>query len=318
MENVLDEVEKRTNLAFTNQMEMLTFYLSDAQQYGINVFKIIEVIETPKVITKIPGSHPAVIGGINFRGRMVTVIDISLGLGLQRVNHKKEISYVMVCEYSNSTQGFLVAQPNRLMTVSWQDIKAPGGHMHDSGYLTALTYDENDQAVQILDVEKILGEIIGIDTKVTESLIEEGRKADMKNLRVLVLDDSKVARTMLKTALDQLDVPCDVFEEGHLALQSLQESLRGNEKRYCLIISDIEMPGMDGFTFTRKVKENDRLAKIHLVLHSSMSNKANRAKAQSVGADGFIPKFQPDEIAKLVLDRLNAAKDKDYCQSSAA
>ena len=317
-DDLMAEVDERANLAFTNKMEMLTFYLSDSQQYGINVFKIIEVIETPKTITQLPHANESINGAINFRGKMVTVIDISHGLGMERVNHREEISYIIVCEYSNTTQGFLVNRPNKLLNVSWGDVKKPEGSVFNSGYLTGLTYDDNAEAIQILDVEKILGEIIGIDDEVDEKLIAEGNDVDMSNLQVMILDDSKAAHTLLNNALNKLGVPHVMFEEGERAFKALEDSLNDGARKFCLIISDIEMPGMDGFTFTRQVKAHPKLSGIHLVLHSSMSNKANRTKAKSVGADGFIAKFQPDEIARLVLDRLKLAKNRPECQQQAA
>lgn len=314
MDDLMDEVDKRANLAFSNHMEMLTFFLSDEQQYGINVFKIIEVVETPKRITKIPQSHEAIVGAFNFREQLVTIIDLSLGLGLVPVDWKNSISYVIVCEYSNTTQGFLVTHPNRLLNVSWEDVKKMDASIQNSGYLTALTYDDADDAIQILDVEKILGEIIGIDTEVSQALIDEGRTMDNDNLKVMVLDDSKAARNMLQHALDQLDIEVDLFEEGHVALQALEDSLQNKTPPYCLIICDIEMPGMDGFTFTRTVKAHPELSKIHLVLHSSMSNAANKVKAKTVGADDFVPKFQPQVIARMVLDKMRLAKDNQHCK----
>lgn len=317
MNTLMDEIDQRANLAFSNQMEMLTFYLTDSQQYGINVFKIIEVLETPKEITKIPQAHPALYGAFNFRGKLVTVIDLSFSLNMAPVDWKNSLSYIIVCEYSNTTQGFLVSQPNKLLNVGWEDVKKPGAFIQNAGYLTALAYD-NGEAIQILDVEKVLGEVIGLDDTVTQALVEEGRSVDTSNLQVLVLDDSKSARTMMKNALDQIEVPHLLFEEGHLAFEALQKSVQEGGRKICLIISDIEMPGMDGFTFTRKVKADPRLKQIHLVLHSSMSNATNHNKATAVGADGFIPKFQPDVIARLVLERLALAKQQGLCEELGA
>lgn len=312
----MEEVDRRANLAFSNQMEMLTFYLTDEQKYGINVFKIIEVVETPKEITKVPQTHPAIVGTFNFRGKVVTVIDLSFALAMPAVDWQNAISYIVVCEYSNTTQGFLVSRPNKLLNMSWNDIQKPGKVVQDAGYLTALAYDGED-SIQILDVEKVLGEVIGLNDTVTEAVVEEGRLVDTRDLKVLVLDDSKSARTMIHNALDQIGVPHALFEEGQLALDALQKSLQEGEKPFCLIISDIEMPGMDGFTFTRHVKADARLKSIHLVLHSSMSNQANHEKATAVGADGFIPKFQPDVIARVVLEKLAEAQAQGVCDDAA-
>ncbi|MBF0589088.1 MAG: chemotaxis protein CheV [Magnetococcales bacterium] len=306
MDNVMDEVDQRTNLAFSNQMEMLTFFLTDGQQYGINVFKIIEVIETPKDVTQVPKSHPAITGAINFRDNLVTAIDLSQALGMKPVDYANDISYVIICEYSNNIQGFLISSPNKLMNKSWEDIKRPAGSIQNSGYLTAITYDGGpENSIQILDVEKILGEILGIEDEVADELIQESRKVVTGNNRVLVLDDSRSAINLLEATLRQLGITrIDKFNSAEKALEALERAMTAErEDRYNLIISDIEMPGMDGFTFTRKVKAHPVMSKVHLVLHSSMSNKSNRDKATQVGADGFIPKFQPDGIARLVLDQ---------------
>ncbi|MBF0380459.1 MAG: chemotaxis protein CheV [Magnetococcales bacterium] len=314
MDSELDGVEHRANVAFSNNMEMLTFYLSDSQQYGINVFKIIEVIETPKEITIVPKTHPAVVGIIRFRDSSVTVIDISSGLGMVPIDYKNIISYIMICEYSNTTQGILVSQPNRLLNVKWEDVKPPGEAIQNSGYLTALTYDENNETVQILDIEKIINEINGANTDIRDDIIVAGIDPELKNLKVLVLDDSKSARNMLQITLDQLGVKYEMFEEGEKALVALENSLKDDSQRFCLIISDIEMPEMDGFTFTKKVKAIPELAQTHLVLHSSMNNKTNHAKAEAVGADGFVAKFQPDVIASIVIEQLNKAKEQNFCE----
>lgn len=311
--NFMDEIEQRTNLAFANQMEMLTFFLTDSQQYGINVFKIIEVIETPKVITKVPQSHPAIIGAINFRDRLVTVIDLGMGLGMEPVDHVNSLSYIIICEYSNSIQGFLISRPNKLVNKSWADIKSPGQSIQSDSYLTALTYDE-DRAIQILDVEKILGEIIGVDVTVRQELIEAGRQIHLEEFQVLAVDDSKAARMLLGNTLTQLGVGHTILENADRAWEVLQRSITEDGSRFCLIISDIEMPGMDGFTFTRKVKAHPQLAQIYLVLHSSMSNQANTVKAKQVGADDFVAKFQPDAIAQVVIEQISKARQAGNCR----
>ncbi len=241
-----------------------------------------------------------------FRENLVTAIDLSKALGLKKIDLENDISYVIICEYSNNIQGFVISSPNKLMNKSWTEIKRPAGSIQNSGYLTAITYDGGpENSVQILDVEKLLGEILGIEDEVPKELIEESRKLVKGDMRVMILDDSSSAIKLLESTLNQLGITrVDQFTEAEKAISALELSMTGErEDRYKLIISDIEMPGMDGFTFTRKVKGNPVLSKIHLVLHSSMSNKSNRDKAQQVGADGFIPKFQPDGIARLILDQ---------------
>ncbi|MBF0146393.1 MAG: chemotaxis protein CheV [Magnetococcales bacterium] len=304
MEDMLDEIAQRANLAFSNQMEMLTFFLSDRQQYGINVFKIIEVIETPKEITQMPETHPAIVGAIDFRGKVVTVIDLGMTMGLTPIAVGKELSYIIVCEYSGMIQGLMVSQPNKLITRSWQDIKSPGNSFQEAACLTALTYEQNGDAIQILDIEKILGEIIGADETIAEELLAKGRQLDISKFKILVVDDSKAARSQIEKTLEQMGAPFESFDAAAKAHAYLMQNFESSPKPlYNLIISDIEMPGMDGFTFTRNMKKHTdpRLSSIPMVLHSSMSNESNKIKAQEMGADDFIPKYQADSIATMVL-----------------
>ncbi|MBF0176523.1 MAG: chemotaxis protein CheV [Magnetococcales bacterium] len=311
MDNFMKEIDQRSNLAFSNQMEMLTFFLTDSQQYGINVFKIIEVIETPKNVTVMPQSHPAILGAINFREQLVTVIDLASALSMAPVDTNEGVSYVIICEYSGSIQGFLISSPNKLITRSWKDIRSPGNGTQSSGYLTALTYDDEGKSIQILDIEKVLGEIMGVEDTVPQEMIEEGHKLSIDNFHVMAVDDSRAARNLLSSTLEQLGVQHHVFDNAESAFAALEKSLEPNSRfRYCLIISDIEMPGMDGFTFTRQVKANPDLAKIQLVLHSSMSNQANKVKADAVGANDFIPKFQPGNIARVVLEQVSRIREQ--------
>ncbi|HIJ84700.1 MAG: Chemotaxis protein CheV [Magnetococcales bacterium] len=310
MDELMSEVNQRTNLAFSNEMEMLTFFLSDGQLYGLNVFKIIEILETPKAMTIMPEAGPGIIGTIDFRGHPVTVIDLSMALGLEPVDVTLGVSYILVCEYSTSTQGFLIARPDRLINKSWTEVIAPQGTIFEGSYLTAITYHQG-VPIQILDVEMILANIIGIDDRVSESVVSQGKKIVQKQHHVLAADDSRAARTLLASALDQLGIKHTIVENAQRAYDLLEKSVQDGRGRsiYNLVISDIEMPIMDGFTFTRKVKQNPKLSHIYLVLHSSLSNKSNSDKAKQMGANDFIPKFQPDKIMSVILEQLDKAEN---------
>lgn len=306
--DVLDEVAKRANLAMSNQMEMLTFFLTDKQLYALNVFKIIEILETPKEITKIPYSHSTIKGNINFRDKAISLIDLGEYLGMEPVDYKNTVSYVLVCEYSTTVQGFLISQPNVLITKSWSDVIKPKGNIYDNSCLTAITYDD-DQPIQILDVEKVLNEIIGIDTKVSADMVSRSKGIVKQGHHILALDDSKTACTLIASALNQLNIPHTIVDNAPQALEILEKSIGADGmSSITLIISDLEMPIMDGFTFTRKVRADPKLAKIRLTIHSSLSNKSNVEKATQMGADDFVSKFTPDNIVGSILDQLQKAE----------
>ncbi|MEO5357707.1 MAG: chemotaxis protein [Nitrospirae bacterium YQR-1] len=309
MAELMEEVFQRANLATSNQMEMLTFFLTDNQLYGINVFKIIEVIECPPKIIKMPNSHHSVNGSINFRGKAITIIDLSEALGMDSVDYKNTISYIIICEYNKSVHGFLIKEPNALINKNWADIKRPSSVIGKSAYLTALTYIEDDKAVQILDIEKILYEIIGIEGNISEKLREEIKtdSIEFKEYHVLVVDDSKSARTMIQNVLDQLGLTYTLLDSAVTAYQLLEDFSKDTvaiTDRFHLIISDIEMPGMDGFTFVRKIKENPKLSGLCVFLHSSMTGQSNVGKAMQAGADDFLGKFDPNIIAVKVRERI--------------
>ncbi|MBF0180785.1 MAG: chemotaxis protein CheV [Magnetococcales bacterium] len=308
--NFLEDVNKRANLAFSNEMEMLTFVLTDGQLYGLNVFKIIEILECPKSITRIPHSNPAIKGTIDFRGHAINLLDLSQAMGLTPIDHVNKVSYVLVCEYSTSIQGFLVSEPDRLIQKSWSDIIRPDGALYGNSYLTAITYD-NDRTVQILDVEKVLGDIIGIEDQVDEALTQRAQKLHLSDYQVLAVDDSNAARQLMASAFTQMGLRHTIFDSADKALAALEESVRTGPCPYDIIFSDIEMPTMDGFTFTRQVRQNPKLAHIYLALHSSLSNRSNQDKAKQMGADDFISKFQPNKIAEAILgqiEKLNAGR----------
>ncbi|MBF0611867.1 MAG: chemotaxis protein CheV [Magnetococcales bacterium] len=309
MENdkLMAEVDKRSRLAFSNEMEMLTFWLTDGQLYGLNVFKIIEILETPKQITKIPHSHPTIKGEIDFRGHPIALIDVSQFLGMEPTRYREVVSYVLVCEYSTSIQGFLVSQPNILITKNWDEIIKPSGVLYDSGFLTAITYHEG-QPIQILDVEKMLDEIIGIDSRVSDDLVSQSKSLVRQEHHILAVDDSKAACRLIKHTLEQMGIRSTVVDNAPAALQLLESSVgTGSPCPYTMIFTDIEMPIMDGFTLTRKIKENPSLAKVYLSIHSSLSNRSNQEKAEQMGADNFIPKFTADNIVKVVLGEIQRA-----------
>ncbi|MBF0342800.1 MAG: chemotaxis protein CheV [Nitrospirae bacterium] len=308
--DLFKEVQQRTQLAFTNQMEMLLFYLSDDQVYGINVFKIIEVIECPSTVVKMPYSQHSVKGTIDFRGKAVIVIDIGEFLGMETQDFRNTLSYVIVCEYNNNIQGLIIKNPESLITRSWEEIKSPTGILSKSGYLTAIAYNDNNEMIQILDIEKILVEILGMETKVSDEFIQKASDSDLCKYHVLVVDDSKAARSLIESVLEQLNFSYESFSSATEALALLESDPRA-KNRFCMAICDIEMPGIDGFTFTRKVRSHPDLKDLYILLHSSMSNPTNMSKAKLVGANSFAAKFQPDALAAEVINAIKQIEGKN-------
>ncbi len=304
MASINDEVNQRSNLALTNQMEMLTFYLSDDQLYGINVFKIIEMVESPRTFSRVPLCNPSIKGVVDFRGKPITVIDLSQAIELEPIDCEKDLSYIIICEYNNLIHGFIVKRPEQLLTRGWEEIKRPTGLLTLSSSLVAIAYGPSGEAIQLLDIEKVIADILGIEQKVTLDL-QGIRATNSAELTVIVVDDSRTARSLICMVLEQMGLAVVAMDGAPKALAYLEERAANDDLRSIgMVISDVEMPDMDGFTFTRTIKGNPALAGLHVMLHTSMSNPANMRMAGQVGADDFLPKFSPDELVQHVTAAL--------------
>lgn len=309
MSNLLNAVNQRTNLAGQNRFELLLFRLNGPQPFGINVFKVREVIQCPQ-LTEMPGSHPCVKGIAQLRGEPVMVLDLAeatTGKGID----KTENAFVIVTEYNRSVQGFLVSSVDKIVNLTWEQIKPPPQGAGKSHYLTAVTEIEN-KLVQIIDVEKVYAEIMPVDEDVSEETKAQSQGLSLDKILVLVADDSAVARNQVKRALDSINVKSELMKDGQEALDWLRNKAKewGDDvtRRVPLLISDIEMPRMDGYTLAAEIKAEPALRPIHIILHSSLSGVFNETMVKKVGADQFIAKFHPDELLTAVNHWLAASQ----------
>ncbi len=306
MAGLLDGVNQRTQLAGQNRLELLLFSLGDKQRFGINVFKVQEVIQCPP-LTQVPHAHPVVKGIANMRGKTITIIDLARAIGRPSIRDIKG-AYVIVTEYNRSTQGFLVAGVDRIVNMNWEQILPPP---RGSGrnYMTAVTH-VGDSLVEIIDVEKVMAEVTPLNETVTAQLVEESQQEQNEvPAHILIADDSSVARNQIKRTLDQIGVTCTVAKDGREALNVLKRwADEGMDvtQHIAMVISDVEMPEMDGYTLTTAIRSDARLKELYVLLHTSLSGVFNNALVQKVGANEFIPKFHPDELAGSVLRRLKA------------
>ena len=301
MASTLDEALQRSNLSQSNQMEMLTFRLTDNQLYGINVFKIIEIIECPRRLDLIPNSHPAVKGVVDFRGKAVTVIDLSQAVGLEASDFRSELAYIIICEYNRTLTAFIIHIPDTLLTRSWADIHKQEGIRSLS--LVAIAYADGGEAIMLLDIEAILANVVGIERDLSHLAMNKVAGTG-DGLHVLVVDDSRTAIMLLQSVLDKMGFT----STAHLSADKAMEYLQNEHSNVALVISDIEMPGMDGFTFTRTLRDHDEYKHLKVILHSSMSNPSNQLKAKQSGADTFVAKFDPTVLSEEIVRLLGCDK----------
>ena len=304
MSGLLGEVDQRTHLVGQNRMELLLFRLSGRQRYGINVFKIQEVIQCP-ALTKIPHSNPVTRGVASMRGRTIPVIDLGKAIGFPPIEDLSK-AFVIVAEYNRSVQGFLVSAVERIVNMNWEEIQPPPKGSGEDHYLAAVT-KVDDTLIEIIDVEKVLTEVVRAPTEVSPNVIDTVEKGEIEACHVLVADDSSVARNQIKRTLDQLGVEYTFVNDGKQALDQLKKWVEDDDpvlKRLALIISDIEMPEMDGYTLASEIRRHPRIASLYVLLHTSLSGVFNHAMIEKVGADEFIPKFDPNDLGVAVVRRL--------------
>ncbi|QSX39423.1 chemotaxis protein CheV [Shewanella cyperi] len=308
MAKILDSVDSRTQLVGENRLELLLFRLSSTQLFAINVFKVKEVVKLP-ALSAMPGSHPHVKGVANIRGTSIPVIDLRRAIGFSPSPAGGDANLI-ITEYNRSVQGFLVGKVEHIVNMTWGDILPPPKSAGRNNYLTAITrldYQGMSQLVSIIDVEKVLAEIIHYNVRISDGVLDQSLLQAMPGRQVLIVDDSATARRQVRDTLAQLGLEIIEVNDGLQALQLLQswcdEGINVADA-LLMMITDAEMPEMDGYKLTHEVRSDPRMRDLYITLNTSLSGSFNNAMVEKVGCDKFISKFQPDRLVEVVQDRL--------------
>lgn len=299
---IMDHIDSRAKLAGSNKMELLLFSLGTHETFGINVFKVREVSPTPP-ITLTPNMPYGVEGVISLRGSIIPVISLAKFIKLEKIPDTLGQTMI-VTEFSQHTQGFLVQHVDRIIRVDWERVRPPENMLAgQEGLITAITELEDGRLVSILDVERVLAEILGEKPMPILPTLEHAHE-----VTVFFADDSSVARKEITTVLDKLGVRYLQANDGKEAWDKLlamaqQSSADGRtlRDRLKLILVDAEMPEMDGYVLTKNIKSDKRFAGIPVVMHSSLSSEANRTMGQRVGVDAYVAKFDPAVLAETLV-----------------
>lgn len=311
MAGMLDAVDQRTQLVGENRLELLMFRLGGMQMFAINVFKVQEVVQLPK-LNLMPHRHPSVAGVTHFRSRTIPVIDLSESIGMRPIDRSQPCNLI-VTEYNNTVQGFMVGEVDRIINMNWNEILPPPDGTGRQHYLTAITR-VNDRLVEIIDVEKVLAVISPYDTSISPDIIDDNLMAVAKGLEVLVVDDSSVGLAQCRSTLDYMGITVHEATDGKRALEKLKNWAATGEtvpEKLLMMITDAEMPEMDGYRLTREIREDPRLKDLYIVLHTSLSGSFNKAMVQKVGCDDYLSKFQPDKLATLIQDRIRDVVNRE-------
>lgn len=306
MSDMLKNVDSRTNLVGQNRLELLMFRLNGRQVYAINVFKVQEVLTLPK-LTLVPQRHPAVIGVVYLRGRSIPVIDLSAAIGLSPVRHSEE-STIIVSEYNSTVQAFLVGDVDRIINMNWDEIQPPPSGTGKYHYLTAITQLDSS-IIEIIDVEKVLSEISPLKTELSEQLLAEDFVAKAQGKEILMVDDSLTAHAQARTIFETLGLKVYQAMDGQEGLEFLHkldaETDGPLSDRLLMVVTDAEMPRMDGYRLTTEIRAHANLKDLYVVLHTSLSGAFNEAMVEKVGCDAFLSKFKAEELANAVKKRVN-------------
>lgn len=312
MSQLMQSIDERTRLAGTNRLEVLLFSLGQdkttgrKETFGINVFKVREVMHVPE-ITHAPDMPDAVEGMVSLRDAMVPVINLQRFCGIETEEPPK---ILLITEYNKHVQGFLVDSVDMIERLSWDEVKAPPQMLANrlGGLVTAVTELKNNRLVMIMDVEKVLAETASFYAD--ESIFDGIERHDHGGATVLFADDSSVARSQITKTLDHMGLKHTSAINGAEAWKLLSDiaarcEITGSNvsDKIQIILTDVEMPEMDGYVLTQKIKGDPRFNNIPIVMHSSLTAEANQVLGKGVGADAYVPKFEPHELAKT-LDEL--------------
>lgn len=313
MSELLKSIDARTKLAGTNKLEILMFTLGldsrtgRRETFGINVFKVREVMRTPP-ITSAPDMPRAVEGMVSLRGALVPVIDLAKYADV-RTETPRDI--MIVTEYNGRTQGFLVEAVDTILRLDWSKMRVPPEMLvaEMGGLVTAVTELDDNRLVMMMDVEKVLAETSHRDDEVIFRSIQPFNKP---GCTVLYADDSVVARGQIQGTLDAMGVKGIAAINGGRAWDELDRiatmaaSMGKKAVDFVqLVLTDIEMPELDGYMLTKKIKSDPRFAGIPVIMHSSLSGMSNQKLGQSVGVDEYVSKFEPQKLAESITRRLS-------------
>ncbi len=312
MSKLMSSIDQRTKLVGENRLEILMFKLGSRHTFALNVFKVREVITMP-TLNKLPGSHHNLTGVINYRGKSIPIIDLRTAIRLKGEAENYEANNVIITEYNRSVQGFLIGQIMNIINTSWSDIQPPPSTSGKNHYLTAITrvkVDNVEELVEIIDVEKVLAEIIHYDTSISDNVLDVDITEHLAGKKLLVVDDSATARWQIRETVTQLGIEVIEEKNGLNALKRLKkwaDEGKNINDEILMMFTDAEMPEMDGYRLTAEVREDERMSDLYIALNTSLSGSFNEAMVKKVGCNRLISKFQPDLLVEVIQERMRDA-----------
>ncbi len=317
MSELFKKIDERSKLAGTNRLEILLFNLGFDQRtgrretFGVNVFKVREVMRVPP-ITAAPEMPPSVEGMVSLRGQLVPVVDLVKYVG---VDSEVKPQLMIVTEYNQHIQGFLVEAVDTIMRLEWSAMRVPPDMINTqmAGLVTAVTELPDKRLVMMVDMEKILSETTRYDDTRLFEAIRPVEQPQNSTYTLFYADDSATARTQIQRTLDALGLKSAHANNGKLAWEELQRIAAAADshgelvnKTIQIILTDVEMPEMDGYVLTKNIKTDPRFAGIPVLMYSSLSS-VNEHMGRAVGVDAYVSKLQPQKLAEAITHHLKLA-----------
>jgi len=309
----LSDIDKVTALHKNNEAQFLCFRLEkEGEIYAINVFKVQEIIRSDRQVTLVEHDGSRLLDGIfTFRDKTVPLVDLRKWFYYDYKNPNADLSQyalnphdsqIMLCDFSGVTIGIRIYEADRILTKHWSDI-SPAIKTSSDGKKSKTnnhTRYENGDLVQIVDIEKMISEVFPFLEEDLDNEVEMLERIEHSR-SVLVAEDSPTAQKMIDKTLEKVAVNYRIFENGKVLLDYIDSLDDDDLKGVGLIITDLEMPEVSGFEVIKKLRTSgDKYSHIAIAVNSSMSGSSNKDMAESLGADAFISKTNPKEIAGLI------------------
>jgi len=304
----------------TNEMELLAFLIGK-QTFGINVIKVQSIQQfDPSAVTEMPKAHHALLGMILYRNKTIPLINLSAALDMETKNGNNENRIVIVTEFNNVVNGFLVDGVKRIHRLFWKDFVPMSRVIGNAGASITGSIHVEGAEIMIIDLEQILSVIfpnLAIN-EVSKETINKSENLSREDVCVFFAEDSNtirknVVRNLKKAGYGNIRS----FENGQQAFDYLveqrdQADAKGPDNAGLphVMISDIEMPQLDGLTLCKKVKSDDKLKQIIVIMFSSLINKQMINRCKSVGADSYITKPEMNKLVDM-LDEFCLKNKKD-------
>ncbi|WP_300730521.1 chemotaxis protein [Pseudomonas sp.] len=283
--------------ARADSLSLLLFTLRSGKLMAINLLKVSEIIPCPTLST-LPASHPHVKGIAVLRGTPLSVIDLSRAIGQQPLLDPNA-GWLIVTDVSRSRQGLQVQSVNGIVHCLSTDIRPPPYRSGTRSYITGVTQVDG-ALVQVLDIEKVIHAITPARNEAPPEALSRDETQLLANARILVVDDSQVALQQSVLTLRSLGVHCHTARSAKEAIERLLE-LHGTPEQINVLVSDIEMSEMDGYAFTRTLRETPDFAHLYVLLHTSLNSVMNSEKARLAGANAVLTKFSSPELTQCLI-----------------